>query len=77
MALMKDYWVFGSVLLVALLSSAGNAMPYPILAPLFMDGQVNDLNSFMGIVMCGRIDVDSYMQAVMCVQLIAPLRAGR
>ena len=44
----KDYLVFGAVLLVTLLSCAGIALPYPILAPLFMDGVSNGLNSFMG-----------------------------
>lgn len=45
---MRDYFVFAAVLLVTLLGCAGIALPYPILAPLFMDGQVNGLNSFAG-----------------------------
>jgi DHA1 family tetracycline resistance protein-like MFS transporter len=49
MSSVKDYLVFASVLMVTLLSCAGIALPYPILAPLFMGGQVNGLNSFMGI----------------------------
>lgn len=46
---MKDYLILSSVLLVTLLSCAGIALPYPILAPIFMGGQVNGLNSFMAI----------------------------
>ncbi len=45
----KDYLVFTSVLLVSLLSCAGIALPYPILAPLFMDGQLNGLNTFLDL----------------------------
>ncbi|WP_299004245.1 MFS transporter [uncultured Shewanella sp.] len=46
---MKAYWVFASVLLVTVLSTAGIALPYPILAPLFMGDQANELNQFMAI----------------------------
>lgn len=46
---MKAYLVFASVLLVTVLSTAGIALPYPILAPLFMGGEVNGLNEFMSI----------------------------
>ncbi|WP_299491493.1 MFS transporter [uncultured Shewanella sp.] len=46
---MKAYLVFASVLLVTVLSTAGIALPYPILAPLFMGEQLNELNQFMGI----------------------------
>lgn len=45
---MKTYLVFASALLVTLLSCAGIALPYPILAPLFMSGQINHLNTYMG-----------------------------
>ena len=47
MSAIRDHLVFASVLMVTLLSCAGIALPYPIMAPLFMDGQVNGLNSFM------------------------------
>ncbi|WP_298773135.1 MFS transporter [uncultured Shewanella sp.] len=46
---MKAYLVFASVLLVTVLSTAGIALPYPILAPLFMGDNINKLNQFMGI----------------------------
>ncbi len=45
--MMRDYFIFSSVFMVTLLSCAGIALPYPVLAPLFMDGQLNGLNSFM------------------------------
>lgn len=45
----RDYVVFSSVLLVTVLSCAGVALPYPVLAPLFMGGEVNGLNSYMGL----------------------------
>ena len=49
MTTIRQHLVFVSVLLVTLLGCAGIALPYPILAPLFMDGSVNGLNSFMGL----------------------------
>ena len=49
MTTIRQHLVFISVLLVTLLGCAGIALPYPILAPLFMDGGVNGLNSFMGL----------------------------
>lgn len=45
----RDYVVFSSVLLVTVLSCAGVALPYPVLAPLFMGGEVNGLNSYLGL----------------------------
>jgi predicted MFS family arabinose efflux permease len=48
-SVMRDYLVFTSVLLVSLIGCAGIALPYPILAPLFMDGQTNGLNSYLGL----------------------------
>ena len=48
-ALFREHLIFAAVLLVTLLSCAGIALPYPILAPLFMDGTANGLNQFMGI----------------------------
>jgi MFS family permease len=47
MSAIKDHLVFASVLMVTLLSCAGIALPYPILAPLFMSGQANGLNTFL------------------------------
>lgn len=34
---------------LALLSTVGASLPYPLLAPLFADGGVNGLNSFLGL----------------------------
>lgn len=34
---------------LALLSTTGASLPYPMLAPLFADGNVNGLNSFLGL----------------------------
>ncbi len=45
----RDRWIFAATLMVAFLSCVGIALPYPILAPLFMGGEVNGLNSFAGI----------------------------
>ncbi|NQZ10740.1 MAG: MFS transporter [Algicola sp.] len=49
MSAIKDHLVFASVLMVTLLSCAGIALPYPIMAPLFMSGQANGLNTFMSV----------------------------
>ena len=49
MSTIRQHFVFVAVLLVTLLGCAGIALPYPILAPLFMDGGTNGLNSFMGL----------------------------
>ncbi|PTU71637.1 MFS transporter [Chromobacterium haemolyticum] len=38
-----------TVCLVGLLSNAGASIPYPLLPPLFADGQVNALNNFAGL----------------------------
>ncbi|MCL1127237.1 MFS transporter [Shewanella surugensis] len=46
---MNHYLVLTYVLLVTVLSTAGLALPYPILAPLFMSGELNGLNDFMSI----------------------------
>jgi len=34
---------------LALLSTVGASLPYPMLAPLFADGSVHGLNSFLGL----------------------------
>lgn len=36
-------------MLLCLLGTAGIALPYPVLAPYFIDGPVNDLTHFMGL----------------------------
>ncbi len=38
-----------SVMLVTLIGTAGIALPYPVLAPLFLDGPASDLTRFMGL----------------------------
>ena len=38
-----------AVMLVTLIGTAGIALPYPVLAPLFLDGPANDLTRFMDI----------------------------
>ena len=34
---------------LALLSTVGASLPYPMLAPLFADGSIHGLNSFLGL----------------------------
>ncbi|MCA0894655.1 MFS transporter [Microbulbifer agarilyticus] len=38
-----------TVMLVTLIGSAGIALPYPVLAPLFLDGPATELTHFMGL----------------------------
>ncbi|MCK7598536.1 MFS transporter [Microbulbifer sp. CAU 1566] len=38
-----------AVMLVTLVGTAGIALPYPVLAPLFLDGPANDLTHFMNM----------------------------
>lgn len=38
-----------AVMLVTLIGTAGIALPYPVLAPLFLDGPASDLTRFMGL----------------------------
>lgn len=45
----KAKLVLVSVMLISLLGTAGIAMPYPVLAPYFLDQVPNDLTHFMGI----------------------------
>ncbi|MET0264463.1 MAG: MFS transporter [Duganella sp.] len=46
---MKHPLLISSSCLLALLSTVGVALPYPILAPLFADGAANGLNTFLGL----------------------------
>lgn len=45
----KAIWVLTSVMLLSVLGTAGIALPYPVLAPYFLDSPPNDLTHFMGI----------------------------
>jgi len=45
----KAMWVLASVMLLSVLGTAGIALPYPVLAPYFLDSPPNDLTHFMGI----------------------------
>ncbi|WP_223669056.1 MFS transporter [Kangiella shandongensis] len=45
----KAVWVLISVMLLSVLGTAGIALPYPVLAPYFLDAPPNDLTHFMGI----------------------------
>ncbi|WP_288132542.1 MFS transporter [Microbulbifer sp.] len=38
-----------AVLLVSLVGTAGIALPYPVLAPMYLEGPTNDLTHFMGM----------------------------
>jgi len=38
-----------AVMLVTLIGTAGIALPYPVLAPMFLEGPANDLTHFMGL----------------------------
>ncbi|MES2299552.1 MAG: MFS transporter [Pseudomonadota bacterium] len=46
---MKTPLLIATACLIALLSTIGAALPYPILAPLFADGTANTFNHFMGL----------------------------
>ena len=46
---MKTPLLISAACLLALLSTIGAALPYPILPPLFAAGVTNDLNSFLGL----------------------------
>lgn len=45
----NDYMVLFTMMMVSLLSTAGIALPYPILAPLFLDPVGTELTTFAGI----------------------------
>ncbi|AVR97409.1 MFS transporter [Pseudoduganella armeniaca] len=46
---MKTPILIAAACLLALLSTVGTSLPYPILPPLFASGAVNGLNSFLGL----------------------------
>jgi len=46
---MKSSLLIATACLVAVLSTIGAALPYPILPPLFAAGVGNGLNHFMGL----------------------------
>lgn len=43
------HWVLFAVCALALMSTAGVAMPYPILAPIFVGGAVDDFTHWLGL----------------------------
>ena len=43
------YWILAAVCLLGLMSTVGVSMPYPILAPIFVDGPVDDFTHFGGL----------------------------
>ena len=43
------YWILAAVCLLGLMSTVGVAMPYPILAPIFMQGPVDAFTHFAGL----------------------------
>ena len=45
----KAKLILASIILVSLLGTAGIALPYPVLAPYFLDYPANDLNNFLGL----------------------------
>lgn len=46
---MNDRLLIATLCTLGLLSTTGASLPYPLLAPLFADGGVNGLNSFLGL----------------------------
>ena len=46
---MKNTLLIASACMLALLSTIGASLPYPILPPLFAPGTVNNLNHFLGL----------------------------
>ncbi len=45
----KAWLILSATMLISLLGTAGIALPYPVLAPYFLDSPPNSLNQFMGI----------------------------
>jgi MFS family permease len=43
------YWILAAVCLLGLMSTIGVAMPYPILAPIFVDGPADAFTRFAGL----------------------------
>jgi len=48
-AVRHPYWILAAVCLLGLMSTVGVAMPYPILAPIFVGGPVDDFTHFAGL----------------------------
>ena len=48
-AVRHPYWILAAVCLLGLMSTIGVAMPYPILAPIFVDGPVDAFTHFGGL----------------------------
>jgi DHA1 family tetracycline resistance protein-like MFS transporter len=46
---MNERFLITTLCGLALLSTVGASLPYPMLAPLFADGSVHGLNSFLGL----------------------------
>lgn len=49
LAIKHPQWVLFAVCALALMSTAGVAMPYPILAPIFVGGPVDDFTHWLGL----------------------------
>jgi MFS transporter, DHA1 family, tetracycline resistance protein len=48
-AVRHPYWILAAVCLLGLMSTVGVAMPYPILAPIFVGGPADDFTHFAGL----------------------------
>lgn len=48
-AVRHPYWIVAAVCLLGLMSTVGVSMPYPILAPIFVDGPVDAFTHFGGL----------------------------
>lgn len=46
---MKNALLIAAACLLALFSTIGASLPYPILAPLFASGAANNFNHFLGL----------------------------
>jgi DHA1 family tetracycline resistance protein-like MFS transporter len=46
---MNERFLITTLCALALLSTVGASLPYPMLAPLFADGSIHGLNSFLGL----------------------------
>src|SRR5438309_9893112 len=48
-AVRHPHWILAAVCLLGLMSTVGVAMPYPILAPIFVGGPVDGFTHFAGL----------------------------
>ena len=46
---LHPHWIVAAVCLLALMSTAGVAMPYPILAPIFVSGPADRFTHWLGV----------------------------